>query len=107
MRRRLIVLTAVLGVGLALGIIAGPTVRGSIASAQTQPPGPPQSSTPSATLWGQFLDKLASTLNIQRPALDSAITSAGSSTLDTMVQQGRLTQAQADALKARIQAGDL
>jgi hypothetical protein len=33
--------------------------------------------------------------------------SAGTRTADTAVQQGTLTQAQADALKARIQAGDL
>lgn len=46
-------------------------------------------------------------MNIQRAALDSAITSAGNSTADTAVQQGTLTQAQADALKARVQAGDL
>src|SRR4029079_3489218 len=75
--------------------------------AQAQPPGQGQSVAPGGTLWNLFLDNLATTLKIQRSALDSAIVSAGSSTADAAVQQGTLTQAQADALKARIQAGDL
>jgi hypothetical protein len=107
MQRKSIIITAALLAGLALGIIVGPTMRGSVASAQAQPPGQSQSAAPGGALWNLFLDNLATTLNIQRSALDSAITSAGSSTADAAVQQGTLTQAQADALKARIQAGDL
>lgn len=104
MQRRSIVLAAMLVVGLALGIIISPAVRGSIASAQTPPSGQSPAA-PVGTLWNLFLDKLAAALNIQRSTLNSAITSAGNSTADAAVQQGRLTQAQADALKARIQAG--
>lgn len=119
MQRRSFMITAALVVGLILGIVFGPQVRGINVSAQAQTPTqtpapaqpqvPAQSQAPAATngLWNQFLDKLAGTLNIQRSALDSAITSAGSSTVDDAVQQGTLTQPQADALKARLQAGDL
>jgi hypothetical protein len=107
MQRKSIVITAALLAGLALGMIVGPTVRGSVASAQALPPGQSQSAAPGGTLLNLFLDHLATALSIQRSALDSAITSAGGSAADAAVQQGTLTQAQADALKARIQAGDL
>ncbi len=106
MQRRSFVIMAAVMTGLVLGVIFGPAVRGSIANAQTQPPaGQPQSKFDS--LRSLFLDKLAAALNIQRPALDSAITSAGTSTLDEAVQQGTLTQEQADAIKPRLQSGDL
>jgi hypothetical protein len=112
MQRKWIILTAAMVAGLVLGIIVGPTMRSMVASAQTQPPTPTQppaqsQSAPGGRLANLFLDKLAAALQIQRSALDSAITSAGTSAADTAVQQGTLTQAQADALKARIQAGDL
>jgi hypothetical protein len=106
MQRRSFVIAAAMVTGLVLGIIFGPTVRGTIASAQTQPPvTQPQSKFDS--LRNVFLDKLAAALNIQRPALDSAITTAGNDTLDEAVQQGTLTQEQADAIKPRIQSGDV
>ena len=107
MQRKSIIITATLLAGLALGIIVGPTVRGSVASAQAQPPGQSQSAAPGGALWNLFLDNLATALKVQRSALDSAIASAGGSTADAAVKQGTLTQAHADALKARIQAGDL
>ena len=113
MQRKHIILTAAMVAGLMLGIIVGPTLRSMVTSAQAQPPTqtqPPTQSQPAApggSLANLFLDKLAAALQIQRSALDSAITSAGTSAADTAVQQGTLTQAQADALKARIQAGDL
>lgn len=113
MQRRSFMITAALVAGLILGIVFGPQVRGINVSAQTQTPtqtpapAQPQAPATNNALWSQFLDKLAATLNIQRSALDSAITSAGTSTADDAVQQGTLTQAQADALKARLQAGDL
>jgi hypothetical protein len=103
--KRLITL-ATLAAGLVLGVVVGPLVRESTASAQTQPTAQTKPAADS-TLRNLFLDKLAATLNIQRSALDSAITAAGVSTADAAAQQGTLTQAQADALKARIQAGDL
>lgn len=101
MQRRSFVVAVALAAGLSLGLVLGPVLGSATASAQTATP------TPGSGLWGQFLDKLAGTLNIQRTALDSAITSAGNSTADDAVKAGTLTQAQADALKARIQAGDI
>jgi hypothetical protein len=118
MQRKSFVTLAALMLGLALGIIFRPSLAGLNANAQTTTP-PAQSPVPSPTpaqaqpkpssdmLRNLFLDQLAARLNIQRSALDSAISSAGNSTADAAVQQGTLTQAQADALKARIQAGDL
>ncbi len=105
-------IAAAMAVGLGLGIVVGPSLREETASAQTQPPAQTATAVPTkpATanlLRSTFLDQLAAALNIQRSALDSAITSAGTKTADAAVQQGTLTQAQADALKARIQAGDL
>jgi hypothetical protein len=106
MQWRSIVIGATLVAGLGLGIVVGPTVRGSVASAQTQPPAQTQPAA-GGTLRNLFLDQLAASLKISRATLDTAITSAGNSTADAAVQQGTLTQAQADALKARIAAGDL
>lgn len=113
MQRKSFLVVAALAAGIAFGVVFGPSIRGTPASAQTQPPTPtpaqtqPQQGTAANSLRNTFLDKLAAALNIQRSALDSAIVSAGSSTLDEAVQQGKLTQAQADALKARLQSGDL
>lgn len=106
MQRRSFVIMAAVVTGLVLGVIVSPSVRGTIASAQTQPPATqPQSKFDG--LRSLFLDKLAAALNIQRAALDAAITSAGTSTLDSAVQQGTLTQEQADAIKPRLQSGDV
>ncbi len=113
MQRKSILVVAALAVGIAFGVIFGPSIRGTSASAQTQQPtqtpapAQPQQNQQANSLRNTFLDKLAAALNIQRSALDSAIVSAGNSTLDEAVQQGKLTQAQADAIKARLQAGDL
>ena len=106
MRRTTLGLIIAVAFGLVLGLVFGPTLRGSVANAQTTPP-TTQPQGAGTTLKNLFLDQLAAALNIQRSALDSAIASAGTRTADTAVQQGTLTQAQADALKARIQAGDL
>lgn len=98
--------------GLAIGLVVGPSLSGT-ASAQTQPPAATATSVPakpaqtSDTLRSQFLDKLAAELNIQRSVLDSALSKAGTATVDAAVQQGTLTQAQADAIKARIAGGDV
>jgi hypothetical protein len=107
MQRKSFVTTAAVMAGLVLGIIFGPSVRSYIASAQTPSPAPTQSASPADSLWNLFLDSLAEALNIQRSALDSAITSAGTSTADEAVQQGLLTQEQAGVLKNRIQSGDM
>lgn len=101
---RLLTLGAV-ALGLVLGIAIGPLVSAPTASAQSSPA--TQFTLPGASLWNDFLDQLAAALNIQRATLDSAIQTAGNKTIDNAVQQGTLTQAQGDALKARLQAGDV
>lgn len=106
MRKTLIILGAVLAAAVALGLGLGPALPGT-ASAQTQPTPTPQAGAAGDTLRSLFLDRLAASLGVQRSALDSAITSAGTSAIDDAVAQGKLTQAQADALKARVQAGDV
>ena len=106
MQRKSIITTAAVVAGLGIGVVAGPALRSTTASAQTVPPTQTQSAT-AAGLWTLFEGKLATALHIQQPALDSAIKSAGSSTADAAVQQGTLTQQQADALKAQVQAGNL
>lgn len=106
MQRKSWIMTAALVVGLTLGFVLSPLAQTSSASAQTQPPAQTQTSGIVDSLRSLFLDKLAGALNIQRGALDSAITSAGNSTADEAVQQGTLTQEQADRLRARVAAGD-
>ncbi|MBC8162639.1 MAG: hypothetical protein H7Z42_15615 [Roseiflexaceae bacterium] len=101
MKRRSLIVVAALALGLMLGLLVGPLIGSGTASAQTA------TTVPGGSLWGQFLDNLAGRLNINRSALDSAIVSAGTTTADQAVQSGTLTQAQADSLKARVQAGDL
>ncbi|HWQ14308.1 MAG TPA: hypothetical protein VNL77_16025 [Roseiflexaceae bacterium] len=108
MKVRSLAIAAALVAGLALGALLGPSLQASVASAQAQPTPQPQGTqaAQATPLWSQFLDQLAAALNIQRSTLDSAIVTAANNTADAAVQQGRLTQAQADALKARVQAGD-
>ena len=112
MRRNSWAVAAALVAGLAVGTIAGPVAMGTTSAqaqvtAQTATAVPTKPVAASDSLRNAFLNQLAADLNVQRSALDSALTSAGTKTIDAAVQQGTLTQAQADALKARIQAGDL
>ncbi|MCS6841743.1 MAG: hypothetical protein NZ699_07570 [Roseiflexus sp.] len=92
-----------IALGLVLGIAIGPLFSATTASAQSSS----QTTYPGASLWNDFLDQLAAALNIQRATLDSAIQTAGARAIDNAVQQGTLTQAQGNALKARLQAGDI
>ena len=106
MRRTSIMLGLALLAGLALGVFVGPGLRGT-ANAQAQPAASAQQGATGDTLRTLFLDKLAAALNIQRPALDTTLVSAGNSAVDAALQQGKITQAEATALKARIAAGDV
>lgn len=103
--RRKFMLIGAMAFGLMLGVILGPSLQSSIVSAQS--PVVAQTQAQNSGLWSTFLDQLAAALKINRSALDSAIITAGTNTADAAVQQGKLTQAQADALKARIQNGDI
>ena len=111
MRRTSFVTWAVVVGAFVLGLVFGPSLAG-IASAQDPSPAPSGSPSASAspsvgeTLQDLFLDNLAAALNIDRAALEEAITSAGISTADEAVSNGTLTQEQGDAFRARIQSGE-
>lgn len=53
-----------------------------------------------------FLDDLAGRLNVPRDKLDAAIKGAAEDQVDQAVKAGKLTQAQADALKQRIESAN-
>lgn len=52
-----------------------------------------------------FLDKFASILGIDKDKVIEAAKEAGKQTVDEALQQGKITQEQADAMKARIEEG--
>lgn len=52
-----------------------------------------------------FLDKLAGVLGIDRAKLDEAMKNAGGQTLDQALQEGKITQQQADQMRSRIDKG--
>jgi len=80
---------------LALGALA----VGGMVSAQ-------ESSTPVQNYYQYFLDRLAQVLGIDRARLDQAMKDASNQTVDRMVQDGRITQDQADWYKQRIEQGN-
>jgi hypothetical protein len=52
-----------------------------------------------------YLNDVASRLHVTRAQLDAALKGAASDRLDAAVKAGKLTQAQADAIKKRVQQG--
>jgi polyhydroxyalkanoate synthesis regulator phasin len=52
-----------------------------------------------------FLDKLAGVLGIERAKLDEALKTAGDQTIDHALQEGKITQEQADKLRSRVDQG--
>jgi len=71
---------------------------------------PSPSPSPSASASGKnyaqvFVDKLAGILHLTPAQTSNDLKSAELATIDQMVQDGRITKAQGDALKARIQNG--
>lgn len=94
-----------LAMAVAIGMLLVALVT-TVAIAQT-PPAPPGAQSDGQDIkYGQvFLDKLATILNIDRPTLDSAIKDAGKQTADEAVNNGDITQEQADRLKKRIDEG--
>jgi hypothetical protein len=86
-----------MGLGL-LGLVASMAVAGTVL-AQTPTPPPGQSATAN---YGQFfLDRLAANLGIPKERLTEALTRARDETADQAVKDGRLSQQQADRLKAQ------
>lgn len=53
-----------------------------------------------------FLNDVASNLGVERSKLDSAIKEASIARVDAALAAGRITQAQADEMKKRIEAGE-
>ncbi|MHB8572881.1 MAG: hypothetical protein ACYDAY_07995 [Candidatus Dormibacteria bacterium] len=90
-KRWLLVLPAA-GAGLAL--LAG------VAVVEAATPSPGKSS-PAQT----FLDKLAGILHLSSSQLQGDVMQARMATIDQMVKDGRITQAQGDAMKQRLQSG--
>jgi hypothetical protein len=86
--------------GLA-GLIAALAVAGT-ALAQTPTPTPNQ---PKSNYRDTFLDKLATALGTTKDKLNGAFTQARNDTIDQAVNDGKLTQQQADKMKARQNAG--
>ncbi len=89
---------AILGL---VGAVAALAVVGT-AMAQTPTPAPNQAKTNYQSI---FMDKLAAALNISRDQLNSALTNARNATVDQAVTDGKLTQQQADKIKANPNVG--
>lgn len=79
------------------GVVTALLVAGT-AFAQTPPTSDRQ---PKASYHEYFLDRLAGLLGVTRDSLDGALAQARDETADQAVQDGRLTQEQADRIKAR------
>jgi uncharacterized protein (UPF0254 family) len=69
-------------------------------------PSPSPSGTGSTNYAQVFVDKLAGILHLNRAQTQDALKQAQLQTVDQMLKDGRITQAQADAMKARINAGN-
>jgi hypothetical protein len=53
-----------------------------------------------------FIQKLAGNLGVDQAKLEAALKTAGNATVDEALSKQEITKAQADAMKARVQAGD-
>lgn len=77
-----------------------------IAAVEAAPSPSPSPSGSSSKNYAQvFLDKLAGILHLTPAQTQDALKQAQLQTVDQMLKDGRITQQQADALKARINAG--
>jgi polyhydroxyalkanoate synthesis regulator phasin len=68
-------------------------------------PSPSASPTPSKNYAQTFIDKLAGILHLTPTQTTDALKQAQLQTVDQMLKDGQITQQQADAMKARINAG--
>ncbi len=94
---------------LALALLAMGGVAAGIVAAQSGGTSTPSvSATPGQKQQqlNDFLDKLATNLGISTDTLKSALTKTETQMLDQAVANGKLTQAQADKIKARIESGN-
>ena len=53
-----------------------------------------------------FVQKLAATLGVDQAKLEAALKTAGNATVDEALSKQEITKTQADAMKARVQAGE-
>src|ERR1700737_3537108 len=83
--------------GLAAGIIGVPPVEAA--------PSPSASANGSKNYAQVFVDKLAGILHLTPAQTQDALKQAQLQTVDQMLADGKITKAQADAMKARITAG--
>jgi ribosomal protein S20 len=83
------------------GLAAAVVGLGAVEAAPSPSPSPSGS-----TNYAQvFVDKLAGILHLNRAQAQDALKQAQLQTVDQMLMDGRITKAQADAMKARINAG--
>ncbi|HEV3096827.1 MAG TPA: DUF2680 domain-containing protein [Candidatus Dormibacteraeota bacterium] len=68
-------------------------------------PSPSPSASPSKNYAQAFIDKLAGILHLTPAQTQDALKQAQLQTIDQMLADGKITKAQADAMKARINAG--
>ncbi len=91
-----------------LGVVAAVGVAAMVGTAYAQTPTPtPAPGQAGASYQQLFLDKLAAALGTTTDKLKAAITQARNDTVDQAVKDGKLTQQQADQIKARSADGHL
>jgi hypothetical protein len=85
-------------IGAAVSVAAGGTVGGALAASGTFDPAAERQA---------FLNDAASRLGVPSTKLDAALKAAAIDRVDAALAAGQITQAQADAMKAAINAGKL
>jgi len=98
MRRRRKPSKRAVAIGAAVAVVAGGTVGGALAASGTFDP---------AQQRQMFLNDAAGRLGVTSAKLDAALKAAAIDRVDAALAAGQITQAQADAMKAAINAGKL
>ena len=96
--------TKILAASVAIVVLAAGAI-GAATYVSAQTPGPTSQSQVPQTLRQQFLDRLAQNLNISTDQLTSALKTTELQTVDDLLANHKITQAQADKLKAAINSG--
>ena len=94
--------TKILAASAAIVVLAAGAI-GAATYVSAQTPGP--TAGVSQTVRQQFLDRLAQNLNVSTDQLTSALKTTELQTVDDLVANGKITQAQADKLKNAINSG--
>ncbi len=89
-----------------LAITLAAVILGTVAAGAGCPLAGAAANTQSPANPGQvFLDKLAGVLGIDRAKLDAALKTAANKTIDQALQEGQITQQQAEQMRSRISQG--